>query len=340
MMTEPTLRHADARTIIDLVLTQATCDRRLPALVACAGLRDGNVLAEALWQALLTLPDHTRPILPHPGNQQAPPARSEELVIGLLPALARHPADVALGLAGLEALARLWPAAGSEERPLLRSRWLSQLSTLALGPESLGVDRLRIWTRSLPTIIGSDRPDRAALANLPVASDAEDAFRQISSHLDADFDPGSLGRTLVGVALRLIERRQDDGPMVGVAHGCLALSRMAGLVAGEHLATITAQLAHQLWYVGHALNPRAAFSNPEHLARACSDHDPAAASRLARTLHARDAGHWRSTSERVAETLLLLDPTLALRLAPMLDVSAARGCGPDDAAALATVLAG
>ncbi len=345
------MRHFSSRIVIERVLHGDGFGDENVALALAAGLIDRGKAMGDLPHALETLAKtalvETAP--PYTGTwNQLPIAKDEaELAAQLAPALAEHPVDAGLGLGALAALVELWPHVSADERPLLRVRFLNGVfARHAPADAQATIAQLTRWSRDLPTCVGGDVPQVATLSRLLQEISPEGAFRQLAEHLDPSVDFRQLASVLGALAVHLLVRAHDHERQVShVLLGTVAVERLAGLVPGAVMATLIAQLAHQLWWCAQRahLAPVVACLDvvTPPFAEAVRNGDISQAQRAARTLAHDPERFWTETWALIAQQLYRPDAQWPHRLAIAAAIAwrAHDGLAPDDAAALASVLA-
>jgi hypothetical protein len=349
------MQHASARqSIARLMAGSGLGEQGLTVGLAAELLsRLPAPLGEGLQQAALNLTPE--PATPYTGplNQQPMPGTEKELVAQLVPAVIALAGDTGLSLALLALLADLWPHVASDERPLLRVRFLNSLNerSTSIGSKS-GLPReavvtgaeLKVWNRYLPTATGGSG-GAAELQRLLTATNAQAAYHLLADHLIGT-DAATIARILGTLALQIADGREDrHGVLLGLIAGAVAAERLVPLTPPEHFPTLLAQLAHQLWWAanGAELPRRRQDDTPtDDLASAITQGNASAARRRARSLRHDDQAWW-TTLTPVLLGLANRDPhrfrrpviaawVLAIR-------SSNRVVAPDDAAAVVAILA-
>src|SRR3954469_10402323 len=152
------MRHAAARRIVARLLQGQGFGEQAIAQALMASLQDREDCPETLKQLLEHVDDLGSDMArPYQGplNQAPLPRDQRELCVQLAPVISDHPADVGLSLASLLALAQIWPHVSTEERPLLRVRFLNGVPSRRADADSQASrEQLIAWQRSLPTAIG------------------------------------------------------------------------------------------------------------------------------------------------------------------------------------------
>jgi hypothetical protein len=310
-------------------------------------------ITDELWQRALGLtPEPAAPYV-GPLNQQPIPGSAQDLLRELAPVVIAHPSDTGLNIGLLLLLAELWPHVSGEERPLLRVRFLNGVMERAasIGTRS-GVPReavvttseLKVWNRYMPTATGDD--PSAALQQLLTAPTAQEAYHQLANHLTGGMSTPILARIIGTLALQLADQRADAaGHQLHAVVGAVAAERLARAAPPDAMATLLAQLAHQLWWLanGADLAPRRDDGGAaDDLATAITS----GAASAART-HARrrqlDETAWWLTLGPVACQLAAQTPEHLRRTIAAMWILAARSehhvVAPDDAAAVTALLA-
>jgi hypothetical protein len=344
------LHHA-ARRAVAFALDGSGFGDHAAAVAAAASLAgdDGcpEVLARAALERACALPPDAVPVVTAIENQAPVPGDQALLCRHLGPLVARDAADVATSLAWLAALTELWPHASSEERPQLRARFLSAMRARCCPSGGRAtLDELRLWSRDLPTLAGTDPVDMAQLARLPDASTPREAYQQLAALLAPPIDASAVAWGLAQVAQRQRLRRTDpDGLTLRAFLGAVAVERIAAWAPPELRMTLLAQLGHQLWYAarhGAPITGRFATATEDELPAVVATGDVPGAQRAARLAAKvptqfcpRVAPLVAAAFDRPAEGWL---PTLVTLVA--VRWRAGRNpTTPDDAALLATVLA-
>jgi len=317
-----------------------------------SALQDREDCPEALKQ-LLDQSDEIGTDFAHPYHgalNQAPiPTSERELCLQLAPAIGDHPANIGLSLASLAALVQLWPHVASDERPLLRVRFLNGLTTRHAPLESQASrEQLRIWQRMLPTALDPVPPSVASLQGLLLETTPEGAYRCLAEHLDPHLDMRTLARVLGTLAIAVQRQFHDrDAVALHVLMGASALERLAPLIEPELVASLMAQLSHQLWWCRQRsqLVPIRNCIDPTSwpFRAAVASGDISTAQRAARTLSQEPQGFWQETWILLGDSISRHDEELprALGVISALAWRSGRGAvSPDDAAALAACFAG
>jgi hypothetical protein len=277
------MNHLAARHAISAILTGQASHTRALALVTALRLADHgpSALADATLAAALALPADSGPLRPHPANQEPVPPSGDGCWTTLARRCAEQPAHLGHGLALAAGLARLWPSATPDERPLLRTRYLSGLlqTTAPLGSYATR-DQLRAATRDLPTSADEGPFTAAALADLPHMPQASDAHRLVAALLT---DAGRLAPVASAVAT-IACRAVGSGSRSSQAEDAILaalLLRHPGALPPEDQALLILQAAHQAWWATSGSRPS------EEIA---ADMSLADAVRSSRVANARRAG--------------------------------------------------
>ena len=350
------MQHAWARQTISRVLAGSGMGPQALTVALAADLQERlpNPLADELWRRAQNLPAESAAPYAGPLNQQPIPGSSAELIAQLAPIIVAHPGDTGLSLALLALLAELWPHVASEERPLLRVRFLNSLSerATAVGTRG-GVPReavvtsaeLKVWNRYMPTATGGSGAP-AGLQRLLGAANAQAAYHQLADHLIGDTDAGTLSRILGTLAIQLADGRQDrEGILLHALLGAVAAERLAPITPPEAFTALLSQLSHQLWWLAnHAGLAKRGSEEPASadLASAIANGAASAARRRARSLQFDEAGWWSHLAPALT-TLANRDPERTRRAIAGAWTLAARSrdriVAPDDAAAVVALLA-
>jgi hypothetical protein len=346
------MRHAAARRIIARLLQGMGFGEQAISQALMAALQDRDDCPDALKQ-LLEQSDEagTDSASPYHGtlNQAPIPTDERELCLQLAPAIAEHPANVGLSLASLAALVQLWPHIASEERPLLRVRFLNGLTSRGAEAESQATrEQLRAWQRLLPTALDLAAPSVVSLQGLLLETTPEGAYRCLAEHLDPHVDLSTLARVLGTLAVAVERQFHDREAMaLHVLLGTTALERLAPLMDAEVTALLMAQLSHQLWWCrqrSHLVPIRNCIDPTSRPFReAVASGDISLAQRAARTLSQDPQAFWQETWILLADSISRQDEELPRALGVVSAIAYRSGKGmvsPDDAAALAACFAG
>lgn len=345
------MRHVAARRIILRLLQGQGFGEQAVAQSFLAALQDRPTCPPALTQLLAEQTDElgTDSARPYQGvlNQAPIPKDERELCAQLLPAIIDQPHHLGLSLAALASLVALWPHISTDERPLLRTRFLNGLRSRQ-GDGEAAVDRqqLREWQRTLPTVMGASTPTVAGLTQLLSEPTPEGAYRCLAEHLDPSVDLRTLAHVLGTLAVAVLRQFHDrDGMVLHVLLGANSLESLSALIAPEDLVIALAQLGHQLWWcrqrahlppIRTCIDPTPAVFRP-----AVASGDVTLAQRAARSLSTQPAAFWSEVWELLAESVARRDEDWPRALA-ITSAIAARAAGsaisPDDAAALAAVV--
>lgn len=346
------MHHSSARIAISQILQGSGFGERALALATAAGLGDADQQAAGLRQLALreaaaldpdpaATPDARLLILPLPANEA-------DLCRQIMPAMIEHPCNTGLGLALLAALVQLWPHVGSDERPHMRLRLLAGLAALH-APDGSGLppSQLSAWQRDMPTSPGETPLTVASLKSLLAQDTPRDAYRVIADHLGnaPDFPTlaWALGALTVQTRLQLHDPRQQ---LLHVLIGTVALEQLCTWAAPEHLASMTVQVAHQLWWCRHRadLAPirQCLDRSVPSLTEAVAAGDLTVAQRAARVA-GKDAGQfWETSWHLLNERIAARDPRWSTALVAITATAwrtSADAISPDDAALVGTVLA-
>ncbi len=345
------MRHASARRIIARLLEGQGFGEQAISQALMATLQDREDCPDTLKQLLDHVDDlGTDMARPYIGrlNQEPIPRDQRDLCAQLAPTLIDHPDDTGLNLASLLALVQLWPHVSSDERPLVRLRFLNGLTSRTAPAGSFATrEHLCAWQRGLPTAHGAEEPNLASLQALLVEETPERAYRCLAEHLDPRIDLPRIGHVIGALALTLLRQFHDrEGLALHVLLGSVAIERLAEWAEPEHLATLVAQLAHQLWWSRQkAQLPPVLMcldSTPLPLVDAVRSGDVTLAQRAARSASQNAAGFWEDAWQLLADSISRRDEHWPRALG-MASAIAWRGgantVSPDDAAALASVFA-
>lgn len=346
------MHHTSARIAVSRILEGSGFGERALALATAAGLGDADHQSTALRQTALQQaallepdplanPDPRLLILPLPANES-------ELCRQIMPALIADPRNSGLSLALLAALVQLWPHVGSDERPLMRLRLLSGLAALR-APDGSGLppSQLSAWQRDMPTSPGNSAPTVASLKSLLAQETPREAYQVIADHLGTTPDFPTLAWALGALTVQTrLQLHDPHNQLLHVLIGTAALEQLCAWAAPEHLASLTVQVAHQLWWCRHCatLTPirqcldRATPS----LAEAVAAGDLTLAQRAARVA-GKDAGSfWEASWLLLGERIAARDPCWSMAMIAIAATAwrtSADAISPDDAALVGTVLA-
>ncbi len=290
--------------------------------------------------------DSARPY--HGALNQAPiPQNERELCAQLLPAIIERPTDIGISLACLAALARLWPHISSDERPLLRVRFLNGLASRRAEPEAeVSRQQLRDWQRNLPTSMSSSEPSVGGLKQLLLSLAPDAAYRCLAEHLDPRFDLRTLCHVLGTLSVTVLRQFHDrDGLVLHVLLGANGLERICEHCEPDLVAMALAQLGLQLWWCrqrAHLPPIRTCIdpAQPE-LRSAVASGDVTLAQRAARSLSHEPARFWTCIWELLTESVSRRDEDWPRAVSTASAIACRTGTGsvsPDDAAALAAVM--
>lgn len=345
----PAMHHPSARLAVERILAGSGFGDRALALRLAAGAADcpggDEALRERLLARAIQLPGDRAPVMP---TVDAPlPDDAAALATQLAPAIIRNPADVGAQLAQLEALAALWPHVAAAERAPLRARLLASATQRGAPSASMASsEQLRAWQRDLPTCCADEAPSVEALRALLTESSPGRAYRVLAVHLGCDLDLAALTRVLGSLAAQvLLGRRDPHGLLTHDLLGSAAAGRLVALTPPELLASLTCQLAHHLWWcrneAGLATVRVTVGADPLPLPVALRAGDITAAQRAARATSAAPAAFWSAVWDLVDEAAAWDDASWlrALSAATAVAWRSGEAVPPDDAAALASVLA-
>ena len=340
--------HGPARRAVLHILTGSGFGAGAQAVTAAALIQDWAACPTGLRIRLLDAACRLAPDQAPPRHaavlQDRIPADDAGLVAALADELADHALDPGAAWACLAAVARLWPHASQDERGLLRARLVSGIAAMPPRGSEITGEHLRTWTRDLATEAGVAAP--AALDLLRLADDPapQQAFQRLARHLiHPNRLPHLLG-ILGGLASQRLETAADhQGVLWSVCVGSAACRSLASHLRPEHLAIAVTQLGLQFWWgARHGGQAPASdrFGSPD-LVAAIQAGDRAGARRAARALAQQPERFW-ATLWPLLDGPAGDDPVLVARLAPLLHTASLRAANavcPDDAAAIATLLA-
>ena len=342
------MHHTSARGAISGLLNGSGFGERGLALVTAASLGDADQSAVRLRAAELPC---ERTISYSGELLFAPiPLDERQLCQQLFPAIIDQPCAIGLQLACLSALVDLWPHVGSSERSVMRNRFLDGLVSQPAEPPDAIVtsQQLCAWQRDLPTTIGDITPSVSSLRAMLLEPQAKGANHVLAEHLGMRADIGTLSWALGALSVQL--RLQFHDPQRRILHlllGTVACERLAPHAEPEHLLTLVAQLAHQLWWCRHlaALPPVRTCIDcalPRSLADGVASGDLTVAQRAARAAAKQPGDFWHSVWQLLEERIAHGDGswTQALHIAvATASRTSSDAVSPDDAAALGTVFA-
>lgn len=345
------MRHGDARRIIARLLQGQGFGEQAICQASMASLQDLDDCPDALKELLALVDDlGTDAARPYHGPllQASIPRDERELCAQLAPAIADRPVDVGLSLASLSALCQLWPHVASDERQLLRTRFLNGLWTRTAPDEAVATrERLTGWQRLLPTAMGGNAPNMASLQALLTEPTPEGAYRVLCEHIDPRVDLRTLGRVLGTLGVAMLRQFHDrDGQALHVLLGAVALERLVSFIDPQVWTVLAAQLAHQLWWCrrGAHLSPILTCIDPTRLGlgEAVASGDVTLAQRAARAASAEPARFWAEVWALLGACVAQRDDFWPRALGAVSAIAWRSGrdaVSPDDAAALATVFA-
>lgn len=297
------MHHTSARRVISWLLEGSGFGRRGLTLTAASCLGDASLEAVRLRDLALRLGSVLRPdavtASTSDASHAALPTNERQLCEQFCAEIVAHPAEVGLKLACLGALVRLWPHVGADERARLRGQMLDSFATMPdTSGSSLTTGTLRDWQRHLPTCHGgSGEFNAAVLKDLLEIPDPAAVYRSIADHLFQGRDLGMLYRVVGSLAIRLRLGHRDQH--------CRLHHAVLGAIAGEELvkhappalmATLLAQLTHQLWWCRHHAGleafPSGASDSGTGLVAAVAIGDPVQARRAARVASKRPEIFW------------------------------------------------
>jgi hypothetical protein len=346
------MRHALYRQVIASVLRGQGFGEKAVAQAFAGIVLDRKDCPAALRDLVIARLEDlgTDRAVPYVGllNQQAIPDDATALCAQLAPVLIDHPADTGLNLACLFAIARLWPHATAEERPLLRTRFLNSVVSRPASSGSYATrDQLCRWQRTMPTAFGNTAPSVASLNGILSEADPAAAYRCLAEHLDPSVDLPTLSWVLGALSVNVLVRYHDpENVTLHVLLGTIASERLAGMIPPEPQATLLAQLAHQLWWCRQRANlppvRTCLDASTVALVAAVNSGDLTLAQRAARLAAREPATFWAASWELLTGWLERRDEQWAQALAMVCATAWRAGedaLSPDDAAAMGSVLA-
>ncbi len=350
------MQHAWARQTITRLLEGSSLGVRAVVVANAAELHEriGGAIAETLWGLAVVMPVDEAAPYTGPLNQQPIPADAADLLAQLVPIVVANASDTGLNLGLLAILSDLWPHVATEERPLIRVRFLNGLmeraSTLGNRGEVpresvVTTAELRVWNRYMPTATG-DSGTAADLQRIFTAATAQEAYHLLADHLIGGMDPGTLARILGTLAMQTADQRRDpDGMLLLPLVGALAAERLSATCPPELYTVLLFQLAHQLWWCASRAGLLRRTGSEDQIVDftlEITKGNAVGVRRYARGLRLDEAGWWAALTPAACavaargpahtQRAVLATWTLAMR-------SGNRVVAPDDAAAIAAILA-
>ena len=349
------MQHVWARQTITRLLTGSGLGASAVVLAYAAELHEsvGGPIATTLWNVALAQPPEQAALYTGPLNQQPVPGDAAGLLAQLAPIVIANPSDTGLNISLLALLADLWPHVSSDERPLLRVRFLNGLMERAgdVGNRG-GIPReavvtsaeLKVWNRYMPTATGEAR--LADLPRLLAAPTAQEAYHLLADHLIGGLDGGTLARILGTLTVQIADQRRDaEGLLLFELAGATAAERLAAACPPDSYTTLLSQLAHHIWWcVNRASLPRRTGDDQptQDLAVAILAGNAVSARKHARTLSLEEAGWWTTLAPAITsiaargqahwQRAVIATWTLSMR-------SRNRVVSLDDASAISAILA-
>jgi hypothetical protein len=346
------MRHAPARQVISCLLQGNGFGEKAVTHALAGILCDRLGCPEALHDLLRA---HCNQLgadaaSPYMGsyNQLPIPRDQRELCTQLAPILIDHPADTGINLASLLVLANLWPHVSSEERPVLRTRYLNGLMSRR-SPDGSFAPRelLREWQRDLPTFFGAETPSVANMQGLLNESSPQGAYRRLAEYLGPNVDLHTLGWVLGALSVSILVRFHDpDDRAMHVLLGSVACQQLTKLLPPEHLVVLASQLAHQLWWCRQRASLPPVLTCIDGAATSMIDAvnsgDVTLAQRAARTAARQPELFWDGVWRLLTDSIERRDEHWTRALGVTTAIAWRTGdnaVSPDDAAALAAILA-
>ncbi len=346
------MHHSSARAVISCVIGGSGFGEQALALCTAASLGDADPNSVRLRQAALNRASELPADPPgaYTGVILAAPIPSDEkdLCVQLAPLVIEHPEDTGMQLACLAGLCKLWPHVTSEERPLLRARFLAGLASRRMPPGSQLTSRqLVAWQRDLPTAYSNASASVSSLRAVLIATSARDAHVVMAEHLGISADLPTLAWVLGALTVQMrIQLHDRNRHLLHILMGSMACEQLAAWTPPELLATLLAQLAHQLWWcsnqAGLAPVRTCLDSVTRPLAEAVRSGDLTVAQRSARAACKQPAAFWETVWSLLDARIAANDPSWCEALELVLAIAARTGTdavSPDDAAALGTLFA-
>lgn len=349
------MQHVWARQTISRLLAGSGLGAGAVVIASAAELHErvGGMIGTTLWDLALSQEPEQAALYTGPLNQQSVPNDAVGLLSQLAPIVVANPSDTGLNISLLALLADLWPHVSTDERPLLRVRFLNSLMERAGEVGNRGaVSReavvtsaeLKVWNRYMPTATGD-----AALADLPKllsAPSAQEAYHLLADHLIGGLDGGTLARILGSLTVQVADQRRDtNGELLLPLAGAVAAERLAASCPADSYTTLLSQLANQVWWcVNLAELPRRTADEPAvaDIAAGIIAGSAMGVRRCARSLSLDEAGWWAALAPAIAavaargpaqlQRAVIATWTLSVR-------SRNRVIAPDDAAAISAILA-
>ena len=249
--------HLATRTAILVVLDGDAAGVR--ALAACAGvaLREAEAdeaLVELIEQVTAQLPPDRALASPHALNQEAVPGSPEVFLAQMVEAITVHPGNLGESLTLATGFTRLWNSASSDERPLLRARFLTGLAARqAPMGSTITRQQLREWTRALSTSHGSDEPPAVMLSRLFAEPDARSAQILLAEQLMSAPDLAVTAQVLATLAAQHAGTHGGSRADTAIDSALAAtlLTAPGVQIPAELEATLLSQTAHALWWSLH-----------------------------------------------------------------------------------------
>jgi hypothetical protein len=347
------VHHATARNAITRILAGSGFGESALVLTLATRLHDDPDCPEHVRQRLiercLECPVDEAPPYVHPINQQPIPDDEKQICQQLLPALIAHPADTAQSTAALWALTQLWSHVATDERALLRTRFLNTLAMRRDGEAdaSLSAFQLREWQKQVPTHYGTLTPSVASLRGVLETDNALAAYLLLAEHLGMTVDLETLCWVLGSLGIQLLQSNHDrSGRLSGIVLGASACERLAAYTQAETLVTVISQLNHRIWWLKAHGGLHRIRQSIDHTQRpfgpAVATGDITLAQRAARTTAAQQPSRFWSEAWRQAGEHLPSSRRDLLRILALMDTARWRSdngtIAIDDAAAIAAVL--
>lgn len=346
------MHHTSARAAITRLLEAKGFGERGLALVLAAACGDADRQAAALRQAALqragAMPSGAT--ISYLGELLIAPIPLDETALcrQLCPVTIQLAKNVGLQLSCLAGLVALWSHVSTQERGLMRQRFLDGLvNDQHPADAQLSTEQLIAWQRELPTAMSEPHASVSSLKGLLNEETPQGAHRVMAEHLGINADLPTLSWVLGALTVQVRLRFHDPKRhLLHVLLGSVACERLAAHALPEHLATLITQLGHQLWWSLHraGLVPvrTCIDQTTQDFAEAVASGNLTAAQRAARACAKDPAVFWEQAWKMVEERIASNDPQWHVALELVL-VAAWRtstdAVSPDDAAVVGTVLA-
>lgn len=252
------MHHTSARRVISWLLEGSSFGRRGLALTAASELGDASQEAVRLRDRSLQM-SSALPIEKIESSSSTAahaelPANESQLCQQMCVEIIANPAEIALKLANLGAVVRLWPHVGADERARLRNMLLQSFAAQKSPSESiLKPETLRAWQSRLPTYHGViEKLQTSALRELLNNPDPAAVYVGIVNHLHPGCNLNVLFRVVGSLAIRMrLSHRDRDCRLHHMVLGAIAAEELVRYASPGQMATILTQLVHQMWWALH-----------------------------------------------------------------------------------------